>query len=91
MAQVTILAAGLTAANSSDIVLADGQTKTVGMFGAAVIPGAIYLTVMQRTPGLSHRVADLTVATPAVVLAGPGTFFVSRPIVPASVGVFTDS
>ena len=91
MAQVTILALGTTAAPStSDIVLADGQTKTVGIFAAADLPGYVVCTVMLDTPGADVKVADLTAAKPALVLAGPGTFRVLRPVVPVAVGVFTE-
>lgn len=90
MAQVTILASGLTASTSSDIVLADGQTKTVGIFAATDLPGFAVCPVMLDTPGADVRVTDLTAAKPAVVLAGPGTFRVLRPVVPVALGVFTE-
>lgn len=90
MAQATILAAGTNAATSTDIVVTDGASKTVGMFADEPIPGSIYLTVMMDTPGDDLRVTDLTADVPAVVLAGPGTYRVVRKAVANAVGVFTE-
>lgn len=91
MAQATILASGTTAATSSDVVIAAGSVKTVGMFAASgAIPGAISVTVMIDTPGADAVIGYLTPDKPAMVVAGPGTFRVVRALVPTAVGVFTE-
>lgn len=90
MAQATILASGTTAATSTDIVLADGASKTVGMFGAGAIGSIGFLRVMIDTPGADLQIATLTPRNPVVVISGPGTFRVVRPLVSSAVGVFTE-
>ena len=90
MAQTIILAAGTTATQSSDIVLTDGQTRTVAVFSAGAIPAGGF-AVMLRSPGADLLVATLTASQPAVVLSGAGTFFVVRPLQTVAVGVFTES
>ena len=38
MAQTTVLAAGDTAANSSDITVVSGSSVTISLFSASVLP-----------------------------------------------------
>lgn len=90
MAQNTILAAGTSAATSTDIVLADGATKTVGIFTAGSFGRIGVIRVMVDTPGADIPIVALTPKHPVVVLAGPGTFRVVRPAMPVAVGVFTE-
>jgi len=90
MAQVTILAAATSAATSADIVLADGQTRTVGLFAAGALPGGGF-AIMLDTPDADVLVGALTAAQPAVVLSGPGTYRVIRSLQTVAVGVFTES
>jgi hypothetical protein len=89
MALNTILASGTAAGSSSNVVIADGASKTVGLFVASGEIGAIgFLSVMMITPGADLLVTRLSSAQPFVVLAGPGTFKVVRTEMPSAVGVF---
>ncbi len=93
MAQTTILASGTSAATSSDIVLAQNETRTVGIFSTGSIPAYFGFDVMIDTPGDDRKVDELSNNRPAVVLSGPGTFRVKRPDISAggvSAGVFTE-
>lgn len=81
MTQSTILAVGLTAATSTDIVVAAGSVVTVGAFTDSVLTtpfGAVF-TVMQDTPGLDLEVAVLGTGK-SIQLVGPGTFRVKRSV-----------
>lgn len=94
MAQSTILAAGITATTSTDVVLAAGEVAVVGMFSAdpaAKLPASF--TVQMKTPAADNVVASLTAAAPQVQVNGPGTFRVKRPALKAGavpVGVFME-
>ena len=93
MAQTTILEAGQTEATSSDITLAQNETRTVGIFSSAVIPDYFDFQIMIDTPGDDRRFAILNNRTPAVVLSGPGTYRVKRPDISdgaVDAGVFTE-
>jgi len=86
MAQSTILAAGNSAATSTDIAVAAGATVTVGIFSAAgnPLPVNVQFTVWIDTPGADQRVTSLGLSTGAdtvvaTQLSGPGTFRVTRP------------
>ena len=93
MAQTTILAAGTGAATSSNVVVAAGDTVTVGIFATGTIPPSIELYVRQVTPGGDNQVARLSHAHQTTMLVGPGTYRVVRKDISAlgvSVGVFED-
>jgi hypothetical protein len=92
MPQSTILAAGTTAATSTDIVLAAGDTATVGIFAATAIPlpAGEQFTVVQVTPGAANYVGMLTNNERSVQIVGPGTFQVKRPVTTAAFGVFLE-
>lgn len=93
MAQSTILAAGQTAATSTDIVVADGESVKVGLFVAAGrVPTGVQCTIVEDTPGADNPVGLLGAAL-SVVIAGPGTYRVLRPAIGhigVNVGVFTE-
>lgn len=91
MAQSTVLAAGLTAATSSDIVVAAGATVTVGLFSAVKVPAYIRCAVHIDGPTGSQVIGALSGNNVTLTLSGPGTFFVTRPAVGVSVGVFTEA
>lgn len=91
MAQTTILAAGTSAATSTDILVAAGASVTVGLFSAAAIPPEVRLQILIDTPSADDVVGVLTGAEPVMVLSGPGTYRVSRPLIGVSVGVFTET
>lgn len=85
MTQSTILAAGITNATSTDIVIAAGATVVVGMFCADVDKPVVYediiatkFEIMQDTPGADNLIFTLNYAKPSTVLSGPGTYRVKR-------------
>ncbi len=93
MTQTTVLAAGQTAAESSEITLSAGAVVTVGIFGSAKIPAEVTLRVVVVTPGLAQTVATLSESSSVTALTGPGTFKVVRPDITSygvNVGVFTN-
>lgn len=94
MPQSTMLAAGITAATSSDIVVAAGATVTVGIFSAVAdqMPGWLAFTIDQVTPGASNSIGSLDGTRRQIVLAGPGTFRVNRPAyTQTAFGVFIET
>jgi len=92
MPQSTILAAGTTAATSTDIVLAAGASATVGIFAATAmaLPAGQQFEVVQVTPGAANYVGMLTNGERSVQIVGPGTFQVKRPVTTAAFGVFLE-
>lgn len=93
MAQTTILAAGTTAATSTDVVVAAGATVTIGVFTAAAsgIPGNEGVQVYIDTPGNDQYAVSLTGNKPTQVISGPGTFRAVRGVTTTSLGVYTES
>ena len=91
MAQNTVLAAGTTAATSSNIVVDPGNSVTVGLFAATSIPHTLELKIYQDTPSGDNCVARLSGYCRTTVLSGPGTFRVRRAAGSFSVGVFTET
>jgi len=93
MAQTTILASGTTAANSTDIVVAAGDDVKVCIF--SVNPGASLsgksLDVYEKTAGASNFLGSLDTTNPSTILCGPGTYFVSRPVLAIAYGVNLDA
>lgn len=92
MAQSTILAAGVTAATSTDVVVTTAAPIAVGAFVASgTIPHDTTLQVMADTPGGDVLVAALTMNRPAINLTAPGTYRVVRPALPGTaVGVYSE-
>lgn len=85
MTQSTILAAGITEATSTDIVIAAGATVVVGMFCSDADKPLNYkdltapkFEIMQDTPGADNSIFVLNHAKPSTVLSGPGTYRVKR-------------
>lgn len=94
MAQTTILAAGITAAVSTDVVVASGAVVLVGIFSAAAaeVPVQASFNIEQVTPGASNVIARLGASNRTTVIAGPGTFRVRRPLYEGSAfGVFLET
>ena len=95
MAQSTILAAGQTAATSTDVVLAPGAVATIGLFtSAGPVPSGVEIDVRIDTPGEDNFAAKLTQANQVTVLTGPGTFRAYRRDISAfgvNVGVYTEA
>lgn len=95
MAQTVKLAPGLTAATSTDIVVAAGAEAVVGIYadpgttlGAAGV--SYYCRVMQVTPGADNCVQNLDASTPSVIVRGPNTYRVQRSAAQTNVGVFSE-
>lgn len=94
MPQSTVLAAGQSAANSSDIVVPQYTAYTVGLFSASAIPSVFSFTLFQKTPSAAVKVATLSTEVPSLSLTSPGTFYVARPDITSggvNVGVYTES
>lgn len=78
MAQATILAAGTTRANSTNVVIGAGASVKVGVFSnnAAKLNGQFL--VKDSTPGADNIIAVLDNQNREVVIQGPGTYLVER-------------
>lgn len=90
----TVLAPGTSAVDSDQIVVMGGQAWTVALFVATgPIPGGANFAVKMKTPGGDITVGALTDEEPAQVIAGPGSYVVSRPDISGggvAVGVFVE-
>lgn len=76
-----ILAPGNTAASTTPIVLAQGESATVGIFSAspANVPGGVNFEVVLTTPGAANPVITLNQLGRQTLLVGPGTYEGRRP------------
>jgi len=90
MAQATVLASGTTAAQSSDIVVLQGQPVTVGIFSAAPLPATTRCAISIKGPTGSQVVGWLNGDTVATTITAAGTYFVTRPALTVAAGVFTE-
>lgn len=81
MTQTTILAAGVSAATSSTVVVAAGATVTIGLFTVAGLtaPSDVKLNITMKTPGVDNVIDQLYITKKQVQISGPGQFVVSRP------------
>ena len=87
----TILAVGLTAAPSTDIVIAKGDSVNVGVFSsvAGAVPSA-HFDILQVTPGAPNVIGSVGPSR-AVNILGPGTYRVARPALTGTAfGVFLE-
>jgi hypothetical protein len=90
MAIAQILAVGTTAADSSDVVVANGSSLAVCLKDAAgprVALGALVHILMKDDAGQYFRVGQLNAEKPAAVIDGGGTYRFSR-VAGISCGVF---
>lgn len=80
MAQSTILAAGNTSATSTDVVVAAGSSVKVGIFATNnwKLPREALFNVCEDTPGADNIIATLRDKEREFVIAGPGTYRVTR-------------
>lgn len=80
MTQSTILAAGTSAATSSDVVVAAGETVTIGAFSAdsGVPPMGARFSLWLDSPGRDVYVTTFRTWEMAVQVTGPGTYRVRR-------------
>lgn len=85
MTQSTILAAGITDATSTDVVVAAGASVVVGIFCVDGTQPTSYqaqlageFRILQDTPGADNVVLTLNYKYPSTILVGPGTYRVKR-------------
>lgn len=90
MAQTTILAAGTTAATSSDVTVASGASIKIGIDCAGAIGPADTLMIFEVGPLGERPLLQLNSSNPSTICDGGGTFRVKRPITTASIAVFTE-
>lgn len=88
----TILAAGTTAATSTDVTLADGASANLVAYAASGVqaPVGLRLTVLADTAGEDAPVGILEPGDPdkaGLKVIGPGTFRVARPKCSVNIGV----
>lgn len=82
-----IIATASTAADSSDVVVADGEALTVKLKG--LTDGtAIVRVLLKDDAGAYDDVSVLTSHCPATVVAGPGTYRFTR-VAGGTCGVFS--
>ena len=79
MAQTTVLAAGDTAANSSDITVVSGSSVTISLFSASVLPLSTSFPIYLKTPSASViSVGSLSRDQTIVSIYSPGVYYVAR-------------
>lgn len=94
MAQTTVLAAGITAATSTDITVAAGSSVTVGIFASNnwKLPREALFNLCGDTPGADNVIATFTDKDREFVISGPGTYRVTRNAYTGrAFGVFTET
>lgn len=92
MAQTTILAAGTTAATSTDIVVAAGASVTVGLFvDTGPFPVDAKAVLYIDSPGLDVREEDMDNANRVTVIGGPCTARLTREACGTAFGAFTET
>jgi hypothetical protein len=83
MAQTTILAAGQTAANATDVVVASGGTARLSIRGASELPKNICLAVVEVIDTTESNAAYQLDWINQSVQVGAGTWRVKRPDIAA--------
>lgn len=78
MTQTTVLAAGDTTANSSDITIASGVSATISLFSVSPIPLSCSMDILLKTPGSTVVVGNLNHANPTTSIYAPGVYYVAR-------------
>lgn len=94
MAQNTVLAVGVTAATSTDVVVAAGATVSIGIFtdSASGLPGNHSVTVFMDTPSQDIPMFQLNGKEPVKSISSPGTYRARRGLgLTTNVGVFTET
>lgn len=79
MAQEILLDAGLTAALSTSVTVAAGQTATLGLYSLTGDEKSVFpaFPVLLATPGVENR-ADYLSTEKRQMVVGPGTYRVRR-------------
>lgn len=82
MAQSTILAAGNTAATSTDITVALGAVAKVGIFcadaDASRLPATAIIELKEDTPSTDNTVIQFKDGSRSYLITAPGTYRVTR-------------
>jgi hypothetical protein len=87
--QTTILAAGTTAASSTDVTVASGEVKKIGIACASAIPADDECTLFEVTPLGVNPIMQLSNSQPST-LVGCGTYRVKRPVTTASIAAYSE-
>lgn len=76
----SILAVGVNAAATPDIVVAEGQVVTVGIYSSTegFLPPYVRFYIEQLTPGLPNQVGTLSAKDRSMRLQGPCTYRIRR-------------
>ena len=86
-----LLSTAATAASSSDIALADGQSATLflknGNSAGGAVGGANAIVQIKSADGYYYDIGSLTERTPFLHLEMPGTYRVKRPIADVAYGI----
>ena len=90
MAQATILAIGDTAATSTDVVVASGESVTIGIFSDQEIINGTAAELAIDTPADDLIVHWYNQYKPVITVVGPGSYRVHRKD-GFRIGVFTES
>lgn len=65
---------------------------TIGAYVASgQLPLGSYMQVYQDTPGADNCIDYLGLGHPTVVVTGPGTYRVYRPVVGTAIGAFSET
>jgi hypothetical protein len=91
MTQATILASGVTEADSSAVTITPGSSGKVGLFASSGgVPAGARADVFETTPGGSVFVKQLTGGDPHCVLPGGG-YIVTRRAAATAFGIYSDT
>lgn len=92
MAQTIILAAGTTAATSTDVTLAAGAFANIAAYtSSSQWLAGLNLGVYLDTGGDDALIATLNRDTPRFLAQGPGVYRVRRPATSQAIGVSSDA
>jgi hypothetical protein len=90
--QTSILAVGNTEATSATFNILSAATVTVGMYVSTGNFGAgAESVILQQTPGADIIIGKLSTLQPALSLASPGTYKVTRRQTGNTFGIFTEA
>jgi len=79
MAQTTILAAGDTAADSTNVTVVSGASITLSLWSTGVIPQSTSMRIMMHTPTATvTQVGSLSYSNQTVSIYSPGVYYVER-------------
>lgn len=87
-----LISIGTGAANSSDIVLADGETASVGIKASSspIISTGCRVDIFIKDDGGTYWVlGGLSSSRPATIISGPGTYRLTRPATSAACGAYS--